>query len=106
MRVTRIFAAVALGLAGNLALAADPDQAIRSSLKAIDPEMKIEAIAESPLTGIFGVHLPGGRVLYSSAGGQYGQQPALSSLVRQLRDVQRIRRARKGWQLRALARFA
>ena len=41
----------------------------------------------------------------SSAGGQYGQQPALSSLVRQLRDVQRIRRARKGWQLRALARF-
>ena len=71
MRVTRIFAAVALGLAGNLALAADPDQAIRSSLKAIDPEMKIEAIAESPLTGIFEVHLPGGRVLYSSADGQY-----------------------------------
>lgn len=71
MRVTRIFAAVALGLAANLALAADPDQAIRSSLKTIDPEMKIEAIAESPLTGIFEVHLPGGRVLYSSADGQY-----------------------------------
>ena len=58
MRVTRIFAAVALGLAGNLALAADPDQAIRSSLKAIDPDMQIEAIAESPLNGIYEVHLP------------------------------------------------
>ena len=71
MRLTRIFAAVALGLAGNLALADDPDQAIRSSLKAIDPDMKIEAIAESPLNGIYEVHLPGGRVLYSSADGQY-----------------------------------
>ena len=78
MRVTRIFAAVALGLAGNLALAADPDQAIRSSLKAIDPDMQIEAIAESPLNGIYEVHLPGGRVLYSSADGQYMLQGFLS----------------------------
>jgi len=46
MRVTRIFAAVALGLAGNLALAADPDQAIRSSLKAIDPGFTDELVAE------------------------------------------------------------
>ena len=71
MRVTRMFAAVALALAGTCALADDPDQVIRNSIKAIDPALKIEAIAESPLTGIFEVHLPGGRVLYSSADGQY-----------------------------------
>ena len=74
MRLCKILSVVALGLVGSLALAAapaDPDQAIRQSLKSIDPDMKIEAIAESPLTGIYEVHLPGGRVLYSNADGQY-----------------------------------
>ncbi|MDP3848461.1 MAG: thioredoxin fold domain-containing protein [Pseudomonas sp.] len=74
MRLCKIVSVVALGLLGNFALAAapaDPDQAIRQSLKSIDPDMKIEAIAESPLTGVFEVHLQGGRVLYSSADGQY-----------------------------------
>lgn len=86
MRVTRMFAAVALAFAGTAALADDPDQVIRNSIKAIDPELKIEAIAESPLTGIFEVHLPGGRVLYSSADGQY----MLQGYLYQFKDGQAV----------------
>lgn len=86
MRVTRIVAAVALAFAGTAALADDPDQVIRNSIKAIDPELKVEAIAESPLTGIFEVHLPGGRVLYSSADGQY----MLQGYLYQFKDGQAV----------------
>jgi len=74
MRLCKIVTAVALGLVGSFAMAAEPtdvDQAIRKSLLSIDPDMPIEAIAESPLPGIYEVHLQGGRVLYSSADGQY-----------------------------------
>ncbi len=71
MRVTRIFAAMALGLASSLSLAADPDQAIRQTLQSIQPDMQIEAIAESPMTGLYQVQLQGGRQLYASADGQF-----------------------------------
>ncbi|MFZ3186116.1 MAG: thioredoxin fold domain-containing protein [Pseudomonas sp.] len=74
MRISNIVTLAALGLVGSFTWAAesiDQDQAIRQSLKSIDPKIKIEAIAESPLTGVFEVHLQGGRVLYSSADGQY-----------------------------------
>ena len=74
MRVTRIFAAVALSVASSLTLAADVDQAIRQNLQSIQPDMPIEAIAESPMPGLYQVQLKGGRQLYASADGQFVMQ--------------------------------
>lgn len=76
MRLTRIFAAVALGLVSSFSLAADSDadQAIRKSLHAVQPDLPIEAIAESPMPGIYQVQLQGGRQLYASADGQFLMQ--------------------------------
>ena len=71
MRVIRLFAAVALGLASSLSLADDADKAIRASLESIQPGMPIEAIAESPMPGVYQVQLKGGRQLYASADGQF-----------------------------------
>ncbi|AEF21025.1 DsbC family protein [Pseudomonas fulva] len=74
MRVTRIVAAMALGLVSTLGHAADPDQAIRKNLLAIQPDLPIEAIAESPMPGVYQVQLKGGRQLYASADGQFVMQ--------------------------------
>lgn len=71
MRVIRLFAAVALGLASTLTLADDADKAIRASLESIQPGMPIEAIAKSPMPGVYQVQLKGGRQLYASADGQF-----------------------------------
>jgi thiol:disulfide interchange protein DsbC len=71
MRFTRTFAALTLALASSVAMAADADQAIRNSLKAIDPALPIEAIAESPMAGVYQVQLQGGRQLYASEDGQF-----------------------------------
>ncbi|MET1079907.1 MAG: thioredoxin fold domain-containing protein [Pseudomonas sp.] len=77
MRVTRMFAAATLGLACSLALAADPDQAIRQAFQALQPDLPIEGIAESPLAGIYQVSLKGGRMLYASGDGQFILQGSL-----------------------------
>ncbi len=74
MRVTRIVAAMALGLVSTLGHAADPDQAIRKNLLSIQPDLPIEAIAESPMPGVYQVQLKGGRQLYASADGQFVMQ--------------------------------
>ncbi|SDH96253.1 thiol:disulfide interchange protein DsbC [Pseudomonas flavescens] len=74
MRVTRIFAAMALGLVSTLGQAADPDQTIRKNLLSIQPDLPIEAIAESPMPGVYQVQLKGGRQLYASADGQFVMQ--------------------------------
>lgn len=71
MRFNRIIVALVLGLASSVAVAADADQAIRKSLKAIDPALPIQAIAESPMPGVYQVELAGGRQLYTSADGQF-----------------------------------
>lgn len=71
MRLNRVVVALALGLASTVGVAADPDQAIRNTLKAIDPELPIEAIAESPMNGLYQVQLQGGRQLYASEDGQF-----------------------------------
>ena len=65
MSLTRISFALALALGSSVTLAADPDQAIRQSLKSLDANLPIEAIAESPLAGIYQVQLEGGRQLYT-----------------------------------------
>lgn len=71
MRFNRIVVALALGLISSVGVATDADQAIRNSLKAIDPALPIEAIAESPMPGVYQVELAGGRQLYTSADGQF-----------------------------------
>jgi thiol:disulfide interchange protein DsbC len=89
MRLSKIVTAVALGLVGSFAYAAessDVEQVIRQSLKSIDPEMPIEAITPSPLAGIYEIHLQGGRVLYSSADGQY----MLQGYMYQFKDGQAV----------------
>ncbi|WPC04133.1 thioredoxin fold domain-containing protein [Pseudomonas benzenivorans] len=84
MHLTRISAAVALVLASTLSLAAEPDQAIRQNLLSIQPEMPIEAIAESPMPGLYQVQLKGGRQLYASADGQF----VLQGYLYQFKDGQ------------------
>lgn len=79
MGVIRLFAAAAFGLASTVVMAADPDQAIRQSLQKIQPDMPIEAIAESPMPGVYQVQLQGGRQLYASADGQFLIQGYLTS---------------------------
>ena len=89
MRLGKMLIAVAVGLVGSFAVTAettDVEQAIRKSLKAIDPDMPIEAIAQSPLPGIYEVHLQGGRVLYSSPDGQY----MLQGFLYQFKDGQAL----------------
>ncbi|WP_322981059.1 bifunctional protein-disulfide isomerase/oxidoreductase DsbC [Pseudomonas sp. C11] len=71
MSPIRLSVALALALGSSISLAADPDQAIRQSLKSLDAELPIEAIAESPMSGIYQVQLKGGRQLYTSADGQF-----------------------------------
>ncbi|AHL74545.1 protein-disulfide isomerase [Stutzerimonas stutzeri] len=71
MRVIRLFAAATIGLASTVALAADADKTIRDSLQSMQPGMPIEAIAESPMDGVYQVQLKGGRQLYASADGQF-----------------------------------
>lgn len=71
MRFNRIAVALALGLVSTMSVAVDADQAIRNTLKAIDPTMAVEAIAESPMPGVYQVELAGGRQLYTSADGQF-----------------------------------
>ncbi|WXL27082.1 thioredoxin fold domain-containing protein [Ectopseudomonas mendocina] len=67
----RIILAIALGLASSVSVAATPDEAIRQTLKALDPNLPVEAIAESPMKGVYQVELAGGRQLYTSADGQF-----------------------------------
>ncbi|WAG78077.1 thioredoxin fold domain-containing protein [Metapseudomonas furukawaii] len=74
MRVTRLIAGLALGLASTLSLADDPDAAIRKTLDTLQLGLPIESIGESPMTGIYQVQLKGGRMLYTSADGQYLMQ--------------------------------
>ncbi len=76
MGYNRIFAALALSAVSGLCLAddADADQAIRKTLKAIQPDLPIEAIAESPMQGLYQVQLAGGRMLYASANGEFVMQ--------------------------------
>ncbi len=74
MRIFSLFAAVALGLASTLTLAADPDQTIRKALQQMQADLPIESVAESPMPGLYQVQLKGGRILYASADGQFVMQ--------------------------------
>ncbi|MHB1371676.1 MAG: thioredoxin fold domain-containing protein [Pseudomonadaceae bacterium] len=71
MGAIRLFTVVAASLASTFVFAADPDQAIRKTLQTAQPDLPIEAIAESPMSGLYQVQLKGGRQLYASADGQF-----------------------------------
>jgi len=47
---------------------------IRQSLQSIQPDLPIEAIAESQMPGLYQIQLKGGRQLYASADGQFLMQ--------------------------------
>ncbi|MDD0841552.1 thioredoxin fold domain-containing protein [Pseudomonas sp. Gutcm_11s] len=91
MSVARVLSGAILGLAASIALAADPDQAIRSTLNSLEPGLPIEAIAESPFTGLYQVHLKGGRLLYASADGKF----LLQGNLYQYRDGEAINLTRQ-----------
>jgi len=81
MRLTQIFAAVALALVSSLALADDTaEQTIRKSLESLQLETPVESISASPLAGLYEVKLKGSRVLYASADGQFVMQGYLFQL--------------------------
>ena len=71
MRFSPFLAGLSLALTATISQAADPDQAIRKTLKTIQPDLPIEAISESAMPGVFQVQLKGGRLLYASADGQF-----------------------------------
>lgn len=82
MRLSRFLAAATLALASSVALAADPDQAIRQALKSLQPDLPIEAISESPMPGLYQVQLKGGRLIYASADAQF----VLQGFLYQMKD--------------------
>lgn len=71
MRVSRLFSGLALAIAAAVVHAADADQAIRQSLKSIQPDLPIEAVAESAVPGLYQVELKGGQLLYATGDGQF-----------------------------------
>lgn len=71
MRFLPLFAGLTLALSTTIVHAADPDQAIRKTLKTIQPDLPIESIAESAMPGLFQIQLKGGQLLYASADGQF-----------------------------------
>ncbi|AMB84497.1 protein-disulfide isomerase [Pseudomonas agarici] len=81
MRLTHIFAAAALALVSNFALAdGAAEQAIRKSLDSLQMDTPVESITASPLAGLYEVKLKGSRVLYASADGQFVMQGYLFQL--------------------------
>lgn len=63
-------ALIAMGLFSHTALA-DPDQDIRHSLQTLQPGLPIESVSESPLAGVYQVHLTNGQQLYASGDGKF-----------------------------------
>lgn len=71
MRLKSLSSVLALCLAAGLAVAAEPEQAIRQSLSSLQLDVPIESISPSPLAGLYQVQLKGGRILYASADGKH-----------------------------------
>lgn len=69
--VSLLAAALCAGLIATAAYADEAEQAIRKTLKAVQPDMVIEAVVKSPVAGLYQVDLKGGRQLYASADGQF-----------------------------------
>jgi len=70
-RLSRLACATLLGATSFCAQAADPDQAIRQSLRQLQPDLAIESVSASPMPGLYEVRMDGGRVIYASADGRF-----------------------------------
>lgn len=81
IRFSPLLATLLLCLVGPLAQANDPEQTIRDSLKAVQPNLEIQSVTESPVTGLHEAHLSGGRVLYFSTDGKHMLQGHLFSFA-------------------------
>ena len=86
MRLIPSLTLAAVSLASSLAFAADPEQAIRKTLQALQPDLPVEAIAESAMPDIYQVQLKGGRQLYASGDGQF----LIQGYMFQVRDGQAV----------------
>ncbi|MCU1719616.1 thioredoxin fold domain-containing protein [Pseudomonas sp. 5P_3.1_Bac2] len=100
MGFKRIVMTLAIGLASHSVFAADAGDAIRSTLKALDPEMTIEAIAEAPMPGVYQIELTGGRQLYSSADGKF----LLQGNLYQIKDGKAVNLT-EGAEMRGVAKL-
>lgn len=80
MSLSRFSLAALFAFSCSAVLAAEPDQAIRQALASLDPDLPIQSIAESPMSGVYQVQLAGGRQLYTSADGQFLLQGYLFQL--------------------------
>lgn len=49
----------------------DAEQKIRQALLSVQPDLPVEKVTSSPMTGLYQVHLQGGRLLYASADGEF-----------------------------------
>lgn len=81
MRAIRLFASLTFAIAAASAQAADPDAVIRQTLKSLQPDLPVEAIAESAMPGLYQIQLSGGRLLYASPDGRYILQGDLYRVV-------------------------
>lgn len=99
MRLSRFLAAASFGLASAIALAAEPEQAIRQTLQSLQPDLPIEAIAESPMPGLYQIQLQGGRLLYASADAQF----VLQGFLFQVKDGKTVNLTEQA-ESRAVAR--
>ena len=71
MALNRLLAAVLTGCVALGAYAGEAEQAIRKTLSGMQLEVPESAISQAPMAGLYQVALPGGRILYASADGQY-----------------------------------
>jgi thiol:disulfide interchange protein DsbC len=81
-----VVAAFSIASGAIAAPAPAPDQAIRQTLETLQPDMPIEAIAESAMPGVYQVQLKGGRQIYASADGQF----LLQGYLFQVKDGQAV----------------
>lgn len=66
-----IFAMSSIFLSTSLLAAESPESTIRSALRTLQPTLTVEAVAPSPISGLYEVKLPNGERLYASPDGQY-----------------------------------
>jgi len=70
MQIRRTLFAACLLLAGSAAVAASPEDTIRSAIEKVVPRVKIDSVAPAPVPGLYEVQV-GGQVMYVTADGRY-----------------------------------
>lgn len=88
-----LFWMAAVGILASAQVAAQdtPDDVIRSALKSLNPEIKVDAIRAAPIDGLFEVTIPG-QVVYVSGDGKYLVQGMILDIPQKL-DLTEQRRS-------------